>query len=391
MGTKRHPIIIKVILFIYVLYSFMPAVAYYVPSYIRIVLALIVVFYFLPRVSFRWLPIIIIPLLTLIGYALNSPSRFFPHLYYVFNIGVLGALSYSLVTRDEIALSRQIVVLLVISFVINSITTLYGNIRFPNASRVLASITLVAENYDNYRRQNIGGFDEIYSFTLSIPLAAIVFMKKKGILRILSLSVAVLFLFTIIKSDYTTALVFAVLSFLLFFFPLKTKNRTIIIVISLIVAFLLLGDSINVFSFISRLSGSDAVSNRMSDLSDWLQSGQLNDNSDVSGRFGLYMISLKGFLTSPIIGNLTSKETMVGGHSFILDNLSTYGLIGIISLLLMYSAIYNLNCKFYSKTDFFYFAIFIYVVYLFLTFLNPQPFIPFISFALPLFFYVFNQ
>ena len=369
----------------------MPTVAYYIPSIIRILFALVIVLHFLPKVSYRWFPIILFPILTLIGYAFNASPQFFPHLYYVINIGVLGALSYSLVARDEITLSRQLVFLIVIAFIINAVTTIYGNIRFPNASRVLASIKLVAENYDTYRRLNIGGFDEIYSLTLSIPIAAIVFKKKKGVIKVISILLAVLFLITVIKSEYSTALLFALLSFILFFLPLKTKIKTILFYISIFVAVILIGDAFDVFSYITRLSGSDSVGNRMNDLSDWLQSGQLEDSSDVTGRIGLYMLSLTGFLSSPIIGNMAAKENVVGGHSFILDNLSIYGIIGVISLWLMYSAIYKINCKLYSKNDFYHFSVFTFIIYLFLNLLNPQPFIPFISFALPLFYYVLSK
>ena len=388
----NNSIIIKAILFIYVLYSFMPVVGYYIPSILRVVFALIVLFYYWPKFSFRWLPILIFPVFTLIEYAFNLNSQFFPHLYYVINLAVLAAISYSIVERDQIELSRQLVFVLVVAYIINAITTLYGNIKYPNASRLLASITLVGdENYNLFRRLNIGGFDVIYVLTMCIPLAAIVFKKTNGVKKIIPLSVALLFLFTVIKSEYTTALLFALSSFLLFLFPLKTKAKTIIICGAFLALFALLSESFDLFFNISTLSDSEAIGNRMSDLSDLFQGEQVDEESDVTVRSNLYFLSIKNFLASPIFGNIAAKETIKGGHSFILDNMSIYGLIGVVCLFFMFLAIYKLVFKKYSNKDFYHFAIIIYIVYISLCLLNPQPFIPFVSFALPLFFHVLSK
>lgn len=391
MLNKNHPFLIKVILFIYVLYSFMPVVAYYVPSILRVIMALFLWFYFSPKISIRWFAIIIFPIFSVIELFFNSPSQFFTQLYYIINLGTLAALSYTLIRRNDLNLSRQLVFLLVITFVINGITTYYGNIIYPNASRLLASAIFAAENYDTYQRLNIGGFDVVYSLSLAILLAAIVFKKKKGVIKLGVLLIAILFLMAVIKTEYSTALIFALVSFLFFFIPLNSNFRTIVVYGFLLFGFVILWESFDFFSFISSLSGSDAVGNRMNDLSDFFQGNELEEGSDVLGRYERYMLSLKGFFSSPIFGSILTSNNMVGGHSFILDNLSRYGLIGLFSLWYMYSSVYKLNIKLYAKLDFYYFAVAIFIIYLLLNLLNPQPFIPFVSFALPLFFYVLSR
>lgn len=393
MQNKAHSFVFKTILFIYVLYSFMPVVAYYIPSIVRFFLALFLWgYYIIHRVSFRWFPLMIFPIILLIGYAISSQDQFMPQLYYIINLMTLAALCCSIVDRDDFPLAKQLVLLLLIAFVINSITTYYGNIKFPNASRLLASVKFAAKNYDTYQRLNIGGFDVIYSLTLSIPLAAISFKRKKRFINILSLMAAFLFLLAIIQSEYSISLVFALASCLLFIVPLKSNLQTLLFLIGIpLLLISLLGESFDVFSSISSLSGSEAVDNRMSDISDWLQGTQLDKDSDVSGRFEKYMLSLKGFLSSPIFGGMLSNSSMVGGHSFILDNLSKYGAIGLISMWLMFGTLFNKFFRIYSNCDFYYFSVLVFIEYVFLTLLNPQPFIPFVSFALPLYLYVLSK
>ena len=55
----------------------------------------------------------------------------------------------------------------------------------------------------------------------------------------------------------------------------------------------------------------------------------------------LYRLSFNTFLRNPLFGNLFSESQKTGGHSFILDNLANYGLLGAGLMVFMYRGIYR--------------------------------------------------
>ena len=194
----------------------------------------------------------------------------------------------------------------------------------------------------------------------------------------------------IIESQYTTAILFAIASLSLFFMPLNIKpDHFVILGIIILVVVFSTKYLIAFLSIISSVSGSDEVMARMSDLTDLSKGESLSSDSDVIGRSERYMMSIKLFFSSPLWGQMFSAVPgKVGGHSFILDNVAVYGLLGIYLLVLMFKTMYKLYMKYLKRLDIYPFAMIVFVEYIMLTLLNPQPFIPFISLALPLTFYV---
>lgn len=252
----------------------------------------------------------------------------------------------------------------------------------------------VGDLYDTYLKYNVGGFDIVYSFVLIIPLLVYKYKKTRLLIeRSLILIVLLVFMMAIIESQYTTALLFAIASLSLFFMPLNIKPYHFVIlgIIILVVVFST-KYLIAFLSIISSVSGSDEVMVRMSDLADLSKGESLSSDSDVIGRSERYMMSIKLFFSSPIWGQMFSYAPgKVGGHSFILDNVAFYGLLGIYLLVLMFKTMYKLYIKDLKIFDIYPFAMIIFIEYILLTLLNPQPFIPFISFALPLSFYVLSK
>ena len=58
-------------------------------------------------------------------------------------------------------------------------------------------------------------------------------------------------------------------------------------------------------------------------------------------RSTLYWFSFRLFLRNPVFGTMPTGYHITGGHSFILDSLAHYGLVGAAILFFMYRAIYN--------------------------------------------------
>ena len=64
------------------------------------------------------------------------------------------------------------------------------------------------------------------------------------------------------------------------------------------------------------------------------------ENSE-SNRIKLYNMSINAFIKSPVFGNMFNHSIVGGGHSFILDCLANYGILGGGALLLIYRNVYR--------------------------------------------------
>ena len=387
MGKKsgKLSIITSLVLYVYLLSAFMPVMAYLVPSVVKTVFALYLWFAFRLKFSSKWLPLLIIPVFSLIQKVFDSPVAFLTQLYFIINLATVAAVFWALTRGKYHALSRRLFFFIVGVYTVNAITTIVGNILFPDASRHLASVKYVGDMYGTYMKYNIGGFDVVYALSLSIALLAIMFKcNKNTIIRLVVLSLAVVFLFAVIQSQYTMALVGSLALALLFFIPMNVNKKRLFPVIGITALVLfVIGGTTDIFDAITAISGSESVGQRMDDLSTVISGDDLQEVSDVVGRFEKYMMSINAFLHSPLVGTMFSGDE-VGGHSFILDSVASYGVFGIIALVLMYRTFFKYYVSCFRDTSFGMFVKVLGVAYVLLTLFNPQPLIIFISFAMPL-------
>jgi hypothetical protein len=89
--------------------------------------------------------------------------------------------------------------------------------------------------------------------------------------------------------------------------------------------------------YLGDLTGSQTISDRLSALA----GGQSGLEASEDNRIDLYRRSLTTFLKHPIFGTFLSGGGGVGGHSFILDNLGHYGILGAVLMFWMYRTIYR--------------------------------------------------
>ena len=374
-------LILRLLLYLYLLITFMPIVAYYVPSFVKIVLAVAIwLYYIIPYFSFKWIPLFGIPFLTLL-FSIGSNSNPLSYAYFLVNMATIAALFWPLTMEKNEGLSKRVVALIIISFIINATTTYIGNLVFPGASRELASMQAASDAYETYLSYNIGGFDVIYTLSLSIPVLAILFKNSKATQKFLILIVTIIFIMAIIQSQYTLALIIALFSIILFILPYNSKR---FFLVAIIVLAIILLNAPFVFTIIKTVSGSENVELRLSDFLTWIQGSSMYLESDISMRSEKYSMSINGFLSSPFLGNFLSGKRVDGGHSFVLDSACQFGVIGLVLIIWMYRTIWVSYLKRFQKCKFYVFVKVFFVEYIIVTILNPQEYIPFISFALPL-------
>ncbi|MBO7520307.1 MAG: hypothetical protein J6T73_05960 [Clostridia bacterium] len=290
-------------------------------------------------------------------------SRFTSMIYLIFPVGVYVFCTFFVKNESVVILGYQGLLLLltvaagyyftyyrddavplfakviVFALVITVITTIIGLLRFPEASRILATIATSDDpRMLEYSWNNIGGYEFVYNCVLLYPVLMLAYKHRK-ISRAAFLILFILMFSLVILAEYTIALLLTIISSTLYFASKKTTtNQLMMIGIILIFLFLLFQSVIqNFFLWLSDTLGSEVFAERLTALAGGVEG---IENSE-SNRVELYRMSIRAFLASPVFGNMSGKHIVPGGHSFILDTLADYGIIGGLAITVMYRNVYR--------------------------------------------------
>lgn len=229
--------------------------------------------------------------------------------------------------------------IIIIVFVITMITTIVGCIQYPNAPRILATIASSKDsNLILYEQHNIGGYYFIYYVVLLYPILILSY-KLKRIRLLPTVAVSVLILVTIIYSEYTTALLLFIISSILFLTKKDLSVRGIIVISAVGIFTLLVFSNVitNFLDWLSKTVNSETMSDRLVALS----GGTTGLEQSEDNRIELYRKSLNTFFSHPFFGTFFTRQRTDGGHSFILDSLAQFGLLGGVLLFFMYKNIFK--------------------------------------------------
>lgn len=225
------------------------------------------------------------------------------------------------------------------AIIVTAVTTIIGVIRFPEASRILATIA-TSDDEQNllFGWNNIGGYEYIYICVLLYPVMILAYKLRK-IGRVAFLFMFLLLFILVIFSEYTIALILIMITSFLYFAGKKTNAGQLLLIGIVLFALLFLFQSV-VNSFLLWLAdtlGSDTLGERLTALA-----GGVNGlEGSESNRIALYQASIDAFLERPIFGNTFNGFSVGGGHSFILDTLANHGILGGITIVLLYRNIYK--------------------------------------------------
>ena len=290
------------------------------------------------------------------------------------------------VKTNDYSFSKFILIVILSTYTVTAITTYFGNLAIPEASRLLAT----ASDKDTSLRSdisklNIGDFSFIYTIVLWIPLllGMLKFWRKWFVVL---LSVLVSFYLAIYVSEYTTALLFAILPLLLLFSKkgLDYKSTRMLVLLYIGIAVIVMPLLPVVIQFFDSSIGSHLISARLSEVSDFVSNPQYatsDSQSDLISRRSLYLKSYGSFLQSPIWGSLSYKK--LGGHSTFFDILGFLGLIGGALYYFLWKNIYVHFLKPYKHKPFFGYFCFALICSIILSIFNPFISIFFYSFIVP--------
>ena len=334
------------ILFYILLNSIMPIVPVLTSKYLStyfymivVVVAILYTFYgcrlgLIRDFAFLLIPFIIYEMLTL--FAMDN-SDFLLAGYQVLLFMLPICLGYFLINTE--ANHKVIAALLVFIFTLTAITTIIGCIRYPNSARQLASTSSSQDSTALfYGLNNIGGYGFVYMFVLIYPCVILAF-KMKMLNIFIAIGYVILAFALCIYAEYTYAFLLVFVTSLLFFVKRDMSVTTFILVLIGLIAFAFIFKTVigNIMVRIGTAIGNETMTQKMAVVFLGQEAvGNFDDNRDA-----LYMFSIKKFLENPFFGTFVTGYKITGGHSFILDNLALYGLVGGGLMFLMYRAVYN--------------------------------------------------
>ena len=265
--------------------------------------------------------------------------------------------------------ARKFVFAVIVVYIITAITTLIGVLRYPGASRLLAADSLA---YLDFYPLNIGGFDFIYSLVLLHPLA--VYFLRKTNRTVLLIAFSVITLACITASEYTMALILYIISLLAYMLPIgmnpvaaKRRMKNLVVACVVMIVFVPV-----IFSLLSKIEFLGSIGEKLFDISSLLQGETVQQESGVAIRQNIYLKSWKAFLESPFIGTKLYGSPTVGGHSYILDTLGNWGIIGLVIALVLFDRLRRYYKRtFKSKETYYCAGLFLLMVFI-LWALNPK-------------------
>ncbi len=395
MGKKRiNYLIIGLILF-RVAYDFSPFIAYFAPRGLNMIS--VFALYLLMgnelgvdkaiKIIFRYLPIFMVSLLAIVFSRIKTSSPLWVQVYLLFQDVLWVLLISYVVSLKNIKLNRFLLFFVLGFFILTSLTTYYGCLKYPGISRFMTSGDLSDDERILFNLLNIGSFKFIYTVTLTIPLIIYLF-KSKNLRLVFTILLIFPLLMGIYKAEYTTALVTSIICMMAFFFP-QFNNRNNFLKIGLLLGGILVISSTYISDFLLWLSdiiGSDIMSVRLSDSTDIATGVGTSSGSDAALRLELWETSFNHFIEHPFLGAGDNG----GGHSWLLDNMSMFGIWGLIACLIVIFNLYKLTIKPYKKSVFYYYGFFVLLLQIFLSIVNTGIFLDVFLICVPLIYYSYS-
>lgn len=381
---KRRISLLEIFFILFLLHDYVPIIGHVTPAIVfaTLVLGTLVLLLFhiglarFLQYCIKLIPILVLPFLDFILNSSTLQGRFVYELY-----GFIQLLDYCLVglyliDYKDIHFSKAIIIVLLLSLVSTAITTYFGCLAYPDASRILATGTEYEEEAllkSQFARLNIGGFDFIYSLVMTTPFL-VGLMKEKWVNRFWGISVLLCFALTLLTAEYTASILLFVMCLMLLFtrgkYTLRKFRKSIVLgAFILLIGMIPLG---NILINVSEKIESEKVATRIRDVGYTLsnQQSKIGKYSDIKGRSDKYKISWNTFKAHPIIGSWNNKNT--GRHSFILDSMAKYGTIGIVLLLIMYGSVYRIFFKNNINEGWIGYALFLLLLVIIMAMINPK-------------------
>ena len=226
----------------------------------------------------------------------------------------------------EINIISKYAIILSFITIVCTIIALQNN---PSIARLMASSTNFERGLSEireYQRMGVAAYD-FSAVVMFFPVLVVAYYKDSKIKKIYMLFCSFLCFFFLYKVQSSTPMILSIIITAISFFINDKTNRKFIfqagiIIVAMTFLFPLF------LEIVAPYVGGTAFENKVTGLTEYMETGQTS--GEVLGRYELYQLSISSFGQNVLFGD---ANAYVGGHSFILDRLAKFGIIGV-SLLL---------------------------------------------------------
>lgn len=161
--------------------------------------------------------------------------------------------------------------------------------------------------------------------------------------------------FILVRASFATSLILASAAIVLALIGSGRSNKKSVLAIVAIIVFFSLNKQLLVFSLnsVKPFFVNTAIYNKITDINNSIVYGEMD--GEVAGRGELYNKSWNNFLDNPVLGNAKKADT--GGHSFFIDRLSYFGIVGTLPFFLFLYYTFKNHYSLISKERKFYYLI----------------------------------
>lgn len=243
-------------------------------------------------------------------------------------------LSYFIKKKDSVIFNKMIA-FFYISLLITSITSIIGFFIFPEAARISAGGRHLSE-YSGVvlfvDKFGVASYSFFSSLTFLIPIIILLFKKKIFHIFNSRLHILIWFIitsFAIIKSQFTSSLIFLLFFSYLSYILDKLSKAKLIFLIFFFIVLLIIPRSFyaSLFYDLSTIFDSQIYSSRIYDLGKTIEDMDIDRQAEshIGRRLGRTPLLLESIFRNPIIGGGLNTN-----HIFFLDRLSMFGLVGLL-------------------------------------------------------------
>ena len=364
----------EILAVLYIAHKVLPAVGYYMPSIVYLGVFGLTIVLLLPLFRYKaaWTiaGVFAVSLLALISRLLDATSSGALYLYGELQIYLYGIITLRVIAGGDKKACRRMFVIIMVMYLITAATTYIGTVNYPGAARMMATLSSSDLLYRTYVKENIGNFIFVYELVLLTPLL-IYLTRSKWVKPIIGYLLIAFVGVVIVATEYGMAVMLYFASLLLLVFPKLTSKKLMILLLVLVLVFIVGAELVaNAFEQLSLSVESETLAERFLAVAETLRGEDELSATTGQTRMELYSKSVKSFWDTTFMG--TWGTGGIGGHSFAIDTLGNYGILGIAALIAVFVTMYNLALKPYREYDFHPYLLWVYCVAVFLMVMNPK-------------------
>ena len=300
------------------------------------------------------------------------------------------AIALTYIEIDDYEKNKKLLAYILIAYFITGLTTGLVSLSNPNTVRAITADS-GSELYESFRKINVGSFTFAYEFTLLVPIAVFA-LKDRIVNKVLGVALLVFMGFVILETQFTTALILFAFTLIILFIP-KLTDKKVVILFIMCLLFVVSGRSLLaqlLYYLANHTSNANYVS-RFIYIAYLLEGKEITTSLSIHAgrRVELYTRSLTSILSHPLFGGWANAD--VSGHSFILDTIAYYGLIGLVAIILLYKTTFDVFIKPYKEENVYPYFLFGFLCSILLSVVDPKTYPIVMTVIYPLIGYVLQH